>query len=166
MIEIVEAKEVGILYHFTSLLNIVSIVEMNELKAKVEGYVSFTRDKNFYKTKREIGSSVEASIIIDGNKLSETYKITPYNYLIVPSHYARGEEEERIKGNIIGINKYILGANIVNMDEFKFSNQYNFAVRLREIVPDFDWNDTSPKSLLKSYVNYLRSYKIEAIIND
>lgn len=82
-----EAKQVGILYHFTSDYGMKGILKSNILKASEEVYtrkllyfVSFTRNKNFHKRKNLYNVKADYRITIDGNKLSEKYKIQPWAY--------------------------------------------------------------------------------------
>jgi len=82
-----EEKQVGILYHFTTLNNLINIANENfMLKASTRNnypenfkkFVSFTRDKNLF-TPGENETLVR--IVIDGSKLSNNYKIVPYSDL-------------------------------------------------------------------------------------
>ena len=82
-----EAKQVGIVYHFTTLNNSIPIIKTNHLKAyhatkNVEGRtVSTTRDKYFSKRRGDQLSISGADIIfvLDGNKLSNVYQVRPYD---------------------------------------------------------------------------------------
>lgn len=95
-----EAKQVGTLYHYTENWLLEKIVESNTLLAPV----SFTRSKN-KETVFWIGA--EAALVIDGDKLSNNYKIRPYQ-----SHDEEGrffdEMEERVDKNIINLDKYLV----------------------------------------------------------
>jgi hypothetical protein len=97
--EILEAKQVGVLYHFTTYGKMIEIVNNNfilnpKIHIHKSPYISFTRDK--YMKSHSV--SQEVRIKIDGDKLSETYKITPH--ADVKAGYSRmfgsGESEERI----------------------------------------------------------------------
>lgn len=89
--KILEAKQVGILYHYTSLDNAINILKQNVLQTGEElSYISFTRNKNFHKVKRE-GIITDMKFIINGDKLSEKYKIQPFNYF---SHFQRDKLKE------------------------------------------------------------------------
>lgn len=78
-----EAKQVGDIYHYTRLsrkFGIYDILTSGELKpapdrAKYKGYVSFSRDRALGST---LGMRARVRITIDGDKLSNKYKITPY----------------------------------------------------------------------------------------
>ena len=69
-----EAKQVGILYHYTENWLLKQIIESNTLLAPV----SFTRSKD---KKTVSWINVEAALVIDGDKLSTKYKI---NIVILP----------------------------------------------------------------------------------
>jgi hypothetical protein len=78
-----EAKQVGDIYHYTRLsrrFGIYDILKSGELKpapdrAKYKGYVSFSRDRALGAT---LGMRAQVRITIDGDKLSNKYKILPY----------------------------------------------------------------------------------------
>jgi len=116
--EIFEAKQVGTLYHYTGLDGILGILKTGSIKSggadkppdakHLWSSISFTRDKNFTRTfsgkqlNRAIGGTTGdsyelfARLTIDGDKLSDKYKIEPF----AAYGYAKGagdfEAEERI----------------------------------------------------------------------
>ena len=98
-----EAKQVGLLYHSTSGENLNSILRSNTLKGNQDSnyamtagiQISFTRDKNY--------RPGEYTIEIDGDKLSNNYKITPFAY----DQDERGQAEEVVKQDIKDFKKYI-----------------------------------------------------------
>lgn len=79
-----EAKQVGLVYHFTSLNNAIQILKSDILKAKghtkqfTYRTVSTTRDKLFSKSRidtfTQIASNPEIAFILDGDKLSNRYQ--------------------------------------------------------------------------------------------
>jgi len=74
--EITEGKQVGDVYHFTSMANLKEILKSKILiPSKERKYISFTRNKNLATLGNE---KHEVKITIDGNKLSTKYKIIPY----------------------------------------------------------------------------------------
>ena len=103
-----EAKQVGILYHSTSGANLTSILKSNILKAGypvfrlgpggVQKQISFTRNKNY--------RPGEYTLEIDGNKLSENYKVTPYDES--GNIGKRLESEEVVTEDITDVSKYII----------------------------------------------------------
>ena len=111
-----EAKQVGILYHFTDMFSLINILKTDTLKASNKHEkdksptVSLTRDKL-----GDIGGvggtgTKTVRISIDGDKLSNKYKIIPYNYY---SNYpdfkdSSDEMEEIVQGDIKNIKNYII----------------------------------------------------------
>ena len=123
-----EGKNVGILYHYTDDESILSILETNTLKANHNDYdspnsVSFTRNKNFHSNKyRTMDDSFR--LVIDGDKLSNNYKVKPYQDAYEPmiqdylwkGHpnrrlYYESESEEKVESDINNILKYIIEIN-------------------------------------------------------
>lgn len=87
-----EGKQVGTLYHYTSLKSADSILKKGFIQGgekSIQGYssrisqndnkysLSFTRNKNFHSVSRLIGSDIECRFVIDGDSLSNKYKIQP-----------------------------------------------------------------------------------------
>lgn len=101
--EIEEGKQVGILYHYTSLKAADKILKDGFIQGSdkaISGYsdniigknyysLSLTRDKNFHKVYRVIGEYPECRFVIDGDVLSNKYKIQPVA--------ARGFEKKKSK---------------------------------------------------------------------
>ena len=74
--EINENKQIGNLYHFTSLANLKLILKSGILTpSKERKYISFTRNKNLATLGTE---KHDVKIVIDRDKLSNKYKIQPY----------------------------------------------------------------------------------------
>ena len=115
ILKLLEAKQVGILYHYTSIENAIQICHDDELRpGEFEG-VSFTRNKDFHKVQREeIATGVQ--FVIDGDKLSENYKVQPFNYFWNreqgSSFYLHkdylDEQEEIVKSPIRNFSKYVI----------------------------------------------------------
>ena len=112
-----EAKQVGILYHYTDVSGVIGIVETNTLQENGNKYVSFTRDKHFHKGDRYEGiTGTSCRFIIDGDKLSENYKVQPFNYFWNreqgSSFYLHkdylDEQEEIVKSPIRNFSKYVI----------------------------------------------------------
>lgn len=87
LLNILEGKQVGLLYHFTSKDGIKGILKDNKLITTEEFYmgnvlhfVSFTRNKNFHNKKNKFNVKTDYRITIDGNKLSEKYRVQPFAY--------------------------------------------------------------------------------------
>jgi len=115
-----EGKQVGVLYHFTDIYSLLNILKTNTLKASSKfekeklPTVSLTRDKL-----GDIGGvggtgTKTVRISIDGDKLSNKYKITPYNYYSNHPDFKQSEDEmeEVIQGDINNITNYIIEIRI------------------------------------------------------
>jgi hypothetical protein len=107
-----EGKQVGILYHYTENWLLKQIIETDTLLAPV----SFTRRQSNWVRDFTNGESI---IVVDGDKLSNNYKIRPYQDINPflddiddesPSFEGGKNEEyeERVDRNITDLNKYIL----------------------------------------------------------
>lgn len=126
-LRILEAKQVGTIYHVCTLNAYLKYILPNdtlEASGKYynwvyggDDYVSFTRDKYFVVGTKSVQSSkVLVQLVIDGDKLSEHYKIGPYNdfafdqegNLVDDSNeITKREKEEAVKGPIKNLSKYI-----------------------------------------------------------
>lgn len=138
-----EAKQVGTIYHYTTYLNALSIIEQDKLIAdhavdsnnsNPKYNISFTRNKNFASSKRNLVSGTpRVRFIIDGDKLSNKYKIEPF----AQKGFEKGEKdsfeaEERVVYNkpfSIKLSDYLNGVDIVK--ELKDPGKYEY---------DFDWD--------------------------
>lgn len=81
-----EGKQVGTLYHFTTIISACKIMENDEIKGGYRGEfdswgISFTRDKNFSQKGKRIIGGTGVVFVVDGDKLSNKYKIAPFQYL-------------------------------------------------------------------------------------
>ncbi len=83
-----EGKQVGKIYHYTSEAGLKGILASNKLKASEEFYmgnelyyISFTRNKNFHKKGANWNVKTDYRITVDGDKLSNKYKIKPFAYI-------------------------------------------------------------------------------------
>lgn len=105
----VEGKQVGKLYHFTSLSNLFSILDDNTLKSsESNGYLSFTRDFYSYKT---IARGYPCCLVLDGDKISNNYKLEPFQDSYSGTSIKRkirDEMEERLFKDLKNLNKYLL----------------------------------------------------------
>lgn len=115
-IELFEAKNIGDLYHLVTLNSMKFIIENNKLKFHMHyepdekyEYISLTRNKYMNNINFVKGFKL-FRLIIDGNKLSERYKIKPFSY----STEEEPEYEERvITSEIKDIFKYVKGVVII-----------------------------------------------------
>ena len=118
-----EAKQAGMLYHFTLLKYLFPIIQDNMLKTSVTAdhigkkyktikhnpkCVSFTRTLN--KEQFYISSDSDCVLVLDGDKLSNNYKISPHhdNSQLYFDDIEYDEMEERICKDITNLNKYLI----------------------------------------------------------
>jgi hypothetical protein len=104
--EITEGKQVGTLYHYTFTWYLYKIIKTNTLESE-DDWVSFTRSKD--KNQFEISQDSNCVIVVDGDKLSNKYKIKPFQDLgFISIGGVEDEMEERVLGPINDLNKYII----------------------------------------------------------
>lgn len=128
-----EAKQVGVLYHITSISSLIKILNSNKLLGAING-VSFTRNKLLYKTATTLGGN-QCQLIIDGNKLSEKYKI--YSYKDSVSSQS-DESEETVNIRVIdNISKYILKIQLIKPSSWTFKRQDQYFIN-RSLKKDLD----------------------------
>lgn len=115
--QLFEGKQVGILYHYTSISAVLKILESGKMLDRDynRGYISFTRNGSGI-----IGHGMHyARIVIDGNKLANKYKIVPDSQAI--SGGERGpikspnkkQAEERIYQKEVNISNCIIQVDII-----------------------------------------------------
>ena len=116
-----EAKQVGTLYHICNLSSLNHILKTDTIESSGkwnndlyngDEFVSFTRSQYFIPTDglfHLISQNILFQIVVDGNKLSENYKIGPYNdwYFQGDDNPKYREMEESVKGPIKNASKYI-----------------------------------------------------------
>ena len=106
-----------------------------------ERRVSFTRDKNFYKQQSYFVSK-EMCFVVDGNKLSNNYKIKPFAYSFADyeeSEY-KDEKEEVVDRTINNFNKYVVKTILFeNMfSEYRESNYVKYQLMSRILFDRLD----------------------------
>jgi hypothetical protein len=137
-----EAKQVGIVYHYTNYENLLNILQDDMLMIGNHNYISLTRNKKNNK------NGLQVQIVIDGNKLSNNYKIEPFDYFDMeyakkhPIGYSgEDEQEERVlTKKIKDLHKYILKINIM----------FNASVFFYQMGKSFDPQE---------YIEQLKFYK-------
>jgi hypothetical protein len=103
--ELLEGKNIGPLYHFTNYRGLIGIIANDfRLKSDILPYVSFTRNKNF----KSSGIPMQVRITIDGNTLSNRYRLQ--SYADVRAGYGRGTEDESEER--VSLQKYPMGVDI------------------------------------------------------
>jgi hypothetical protein len=118
MIKIEEGKQVGILYHYTSVDLLLHILDEDTLLSRLNGddsrTISFTRDKNFEKVKGRSIHSTEARMVFDGNKISDRYKLEPYNFFKYSQTGKNYEAEEQLViDKLKGIRNYLIRVELL-----------------------------------------------------
>jgi hypothetical protein len=113
-----ESKQVGTIYHYTTFENGLKILQSNELKGGAAEdstntnpvfAISFTRDKRFHNNHNvgfdvsSFGQRPQVRFTVDGNKLSNRYKIQPYAQIGGSGRFEKQREEfeaeERVVSN-------------------------------------------------------------------
>jgi hypothetical protein len=114
-----ESKNIGILYHYTSLENALNIIKSGQLKSSISDQgkeaISFTRNKNFHKRNTMNGVSNEVRLVLDGTSLSNNYKISPYSQSGFEKNTPNFESEEVITSKTpfqIPIEKYMISIDV------------------------------------------------------
>ena len=151
-----EAKQVGIIYHYTTFEAGLKILKLNQMKSfeaadstrsKPIYGVSFTRDKRFH-NKHNIGFDVssfgqrpQVRFTVDGDKLSNNYKIQPYAQIGGSGRFEKQHEEfeaeERVVANkpfTIPILTYLKSIDILveykkprkKYGEYDFDEEYDY----------------------------------------
>jgi len=103
-----EAKQVGMLYHYTENWLLEKIIESNTLLSPI----SFTRSKD---KKTVSWIDAEVALVIDGDKLSTKYKIRPYQDRDEEGRFF-DEMEERVDKNIVDLDKYLIKVILYESD--------------------------------------------------
>ena len=132
-----EGKQVGNLYHFTTLRGATGILTSGKIKINEDGVISTTRDKNLNTAEFDTEGDPDKNIVridLDGNKISNSYKIQPYSF----GHIGKEnlEFEEQIVTGKEGLPiKYITNIKIMvnNEDEYSYKKYFN---SLTQIIQD------------------------------
>lgn len=184
---IFEGKQVGPLYHFTSLEACLSILKSNTLKASINSHydaslassrqnrnatphVSFTRYKGV--DMNDYTGGMDVILTLDGDRLSQNYKITPFSMVDNPKLLARhtsswkdtgdyennpryqyqAEMEERIYRDIPNIRKYIIGITL-NKEVWPYLSplqpeDLKLISQIKEKFPKFEYHLKSINGIL------------------
>ena len=145
-----EGKQVGILYHSTSESQYDNIIKQNIMKGgfiNINGNetvgISTTRNKNFWYDNNPI------QIVLDGDKISNNYKIQPYDYwgreYDIPGNPQVRDEDEEI----------ILTPEIKNIKDYIISVNYKNKPKTPTNTPIFD--DTLNEGLGDVSLDYIKT---------
>jgi len=144
---LIEGKNIGILYHFTTFDRLLYILQSNLLKS-VNGYrinnkiyygISTTRNKNIklnLNHSNELLFKFHVRIDLDGNLISNNYKIIPYNDFSHKTRTKNTESEELIvtKQGLTNLNKYIIQV-ILPLKYIEYKNK-NILFKIIELLQD------------------------------
>ena len=131
--DLIEGKQVGILYHYTDLQNLKSILSdgciLKAGRRSHEEYISFTRLGSFLP--KHLSHFGICRFVVDGSKLSNKFKITPDSKHRKFTYDSDGiingnvwqnkppeklQGEERYYGKSLNIKPYILKIQILKKD--------------------------------------------------
>ena len=101
-----EEKQVGKLYHVTTWKNLISIMKEDTLGLR-DRFVSFSRNPRYTYVSGHLEAK-QIQLVIDGDRLSNHYKIKQYADQGDWVEGKRFEAEERVHGQIKDIGEYIL----------------------------------------------------------
>jgi hypothetical protein len=162
--EITEGKQVGTLYHFTPLKNIPKILNSQRLNPNDEGHISTSRRPNMSTEifiddfSNRMDNTPIARIVLDGDKISNKYKIKPFSY-------KRGEDlgEEQIITNhqyfyFIPYLKRIdifLNNKKINNKIIELLQQYNILYKIYQGTPESNSPYNQPKEGNPEKINVL-----------
>jgi hypothetical protein len=119
-----EAKQVGILYHIVDESSFIYNLTNDKIGNRKDDIISFSRSKSFQSIPQHLPEDkVFARFIIDGDKLSNNYKIFPVDDRFYKTKNQKkdsldwlfenqDEFEERVIGVINNVGKYIIKIEI------------------------------------------------------
>ena len=194
-----EAKQVGIIYHYTTFESGLKVLKLNQLKsdhtaestnAKPVFGISFTRDKRFNNTNRAVdftnssfGRTPQLRFTIDGNKLSNKFKVQPYSQ---GGRFDKGkkdfESEERVTSDklfTIPLSNYLISIDLLfeykkpkdgdwdaefDYEEYaplrakiiKFAQSKNLPINLIVNKNGDPWPDKVKDSLIQKILNWFK----------
>jgi hypothetical protein len=129
-----EGKQVGTLYHFTSLSGLYGILKTGYININEDGFVSTTRDKNLNTS--EFDSEYEepnyVSIYLDGNKISQNYKISPFSFGYMGKENKEFEEIIHTSKKGLPVYNYIIGIRFGIDDEsdYEYKRYYDKLINI------------------------------------
>lgn len=163
-----EAKQVGVIYHYTTFENGLKILQSNELRgshaadstnANPVYAISFTRDKRFHNNHNvgfdvsSFGQIPQVRFTVDGDKLSNKFKVQPYSQGGSFSKDKKGfEAEERVISNkpfSIPIIPYIKSIDI--LIEYKKPGKYDW---------DMEWDYETYAPLSADIIEFAQNRRI------
>lgn len=143
MIRLIEAKQMGVLYHFTHVKSLEKILIDKGLKSYTYNFISFTR---YWDEKQCV------RIAFDGDRLSEKYKIRPFmdvDVEITKSSDVLYEAEEIIVWPIRTILPIVNNRYVIQIDILDRSYNGNPTFILDNYSNKFKINLTNKYSIVK-----------------
>jgi len=129
--QLFEGKQVGIIYHFTSIYNLYKILSEREPSIRpIRTYISCTRNFNMKSEELKLEKQC-CRIALDGNKISQKYKITPYldngweNESRNQGTYFEEREERIMTIDRLDLKKYCVRIDILNNPPYKYDGTPN-----------------------------------------
>ena len=107
-----EAKQVGVIYHFTTLQNILPILISNKLDVSGKNtdnqvlFLSLTRDFQLPDNPASYFSDYDVRFVLDGNKISNNIKILPFQ------EEGYESESEEVVFKSLKVSKYVIQIDV------------------------------------------------------
>lgn len=141
-----ESKQIGIIYHYTTISNCVNILKDKQIKDVKynRGYISFTRNGAYKINDLKFGM---LRLVIDGNVLSNKYKIVPdsqassYGNRAGFKDHKNKQSEERIYSKSVDISKSLICIDVIkdysNDDMSKQEKEFIQSITTLNFVDSF-----------------------------
>ena len=170
-----ERKQAGVLYHFTDIDALDKILNENVLRSKYP-YISFTRNSLFVTD----DTYFNVRIVFDGEKLSDKYKIEPFDYsqgrlrgfeseerIIIHKNY-KGSLTRDFMSKINDIKKYIIRIDIINSNKnLIYKNSKRFNEQSNKVQQIIDNNKDVEIRLIKNFKKFENSiFTYEEFLNE
>jgi len=131
-----EGKQVGTLYHFTTLRGITGILTSGKIRTNEDGVVSATRDKNLNTSEFDSEGEPDENVVridLDGDKISNNFQIKPYSFGHMGKENLEFEEQIITKKDGLPI-KYITNIRIIinNKDEYSYTYLDSLVKKIQE----------------------------------
>lgn len=116
--KIFESKQVGVIYHFTFIYNLYKILNEREPSLRPIGdHISCTRNFNMKSNELKLEKQC-CRITLDGNKISQKYRIIPYFDMRNPDTEEREEKiiinDKLFINGRLDLKKYCIRIDILN----------------------------------------------------
>jgi hypothetical protein len=146
--KIFEAKQIGLLYHWTDFVSLINIIKNNSM-GSWRGYVSFSRNTNLNY------NNLPIKIIFDGDKMSNHFRFEPHLYL--GDRNFKRECEERIK--CTSFDDSIVDNPIKN--KFIYTNKFNSIKNIKKYIIGIEidcYKTRLTNAEIKKYIDEIKKY--------